>query len=140
MKKLLAVFIVLALLFSLSACTSKEIENNNSQPNSEVGFVAPENYTTVLTVTINPEFKLYLDGEGKVLAVEPVNDDAKSVVDAVSYENQNYIRNSLRAYADILLCFVRKAGFRVNHRGTARTDSRAIGQRNRHRYRKGSRD
>ncbi len=90
MKKLLAVFIVLALLFSLSACTSKEIENNNSQPNSEVGFVAPENYTTVLTVTINPEFKLYLDGEGKVLAVEPVNDDAKSVVDAVSYENQNY--------------------------------------------------
>ena len=33
----------------------------------------------MLLVTINPEFRLYLDEQGNVLAVEPVNDDAKEI-------------------------------------------------------------
>lgn len=90
MKKLLAAFLTLVLLFGLCACAGNKNENNNSQPDAEYSFVAPENYETVLTVKINPEFKLYLDASGKVLAVESVNDDAKAVADAVNYENQNF--------------------------------------------------
>lgn len=42
-------------------------------------FVAPESYSTVLVVSINPQFRLYLDADNVVLAVEPINSDAKKI-------------------------------------------------------------
>lgn len=69
MKKLLAFILVLVLTFSLIGCAKK---NDNN-------FKAPENYETVVFVSINPQFKLYLDKENVVIAIEPLNDDAKSL-------------------------------------------------------------
>lgn len=84
MKKLLAILLALALVFSFAACGKKEpadssLSTNDTNATTQTGFTAPENYATVLLVTINPQFKLYLDASNKVLAVEPVNDDAKAV-------------------------------------------------------------
>ena len=57
----------------------KPSTDNSQSGTSAVEFKAPENYATVLLVTINPVFRLYLDAQGSVLAVEPVNDDSKSI-------------------------------------------------------------
>lgn len=83
MKKLLALLMAVSLVLSLAACQSKK--QAEDQPQSDVSstetvaFTIPENYASVLLVTINPEFKLYLDEQGAVLAVVPINDDAKSI-------------------------------------------------------------
>lgn len=53
-------------------------------------FKKPENYSTVLLVTINPQFRLYLDENGTVLAVEAVNKDAEDIKNYISFKNENY--------------------------------------------------
>ena len=75
MKKLLAILLSALLVLGMTACQDKGTAED---------FQKPENYATVLLVTINPQFRLYLDAEGDVLAVEPVNDDAKSIADKIS--------------------------------------------------------
>lgn len=103
MKKALAIFLVLVMLLATTACgnnTTQNTENGNesnqdaSQNNStgEEGaeFVPPENYATVLLVTINPQFRLYLDANGNVLAVEAVNKDAKKIAEQLSLEADHY--------------------------------------------------
>lgn len=92
-KKTLSLLLALILLFAFVACgnggdTPSAGEEISGE--SEVVFVKPENYATVLTVTINPQFRLYLDADGIVLAVEPVNKDAEEVKEALSFENDNY--------------------------------------------------
>lgn len=91
MKKIIALILVLIFVFTLSACGNKDTasDTNISAPTSSETFVKPENYTTVLLVSINPQFKLYLDESNKVLAVEPVNDDAKSFCDNIGFENKS---------------------------------------------------
>ena len=37
-----------------------------------------EQSTSVITITINPEFKLFLDGEKRIIAVKCLNNDAES--------------------------------------------------------------
>ena len=72
MKKLLSLFLVLCLCFSvtlLSGC--------NNSDNDEAEFVKPENYVSVVQVKINPTVNLYLDENETILAVECVNEDAK---------------------------------------------------------------
>ena len=70
MRKILALFLGLLLVFSFAACGGDT-------------FTAPDDYASVVLVTINPQFKLYLDVEGNVLAVEPVNDDAKGIIENI---------------------------------------------------------
>ncbi|MBQ8303717.1 MAG: hypothetical protein IJX79_02055, partial [Clostridia bacterium] len=79
MKKLVALLLALFLCLSLCACGKSGNEGESSQAGS-AAFVKPENYASVLLVTINPQIRLYLDKDSNVLAVEPVNDDAKAVV------------------------------------------------------------
>ena len=79
MKKYLSLVIVFLTILMLTACGKNTKE-----------FKKPENYSSVLIVTINPQFKLYLDEVGTVLAVEPVNDDAKEINDDIDFEGQNY--------------------------------------------------
>ena len=81
MKKLLSVLLVLAILFSLAACGTPKGDNGDGTTTSTpaAGFVKPADYATVVLISINPQFRLYLDSAGAVLAVEPVNDDAKSI-------------------------------------------------------------
>lgn len=71
-EKAFIFLLILALVLSLTAC--KESAAGEGEK-----FIAPEKYATVILVTINPQFKLYLDENEKVLAVEPINDDAKSI-------------------------------------------------------------
>lgn len=99
-KKVLSLLLTLSLLFVFVACgnggdtpsatgTEPSSEAETSGNNEEV-FVKPENYATVLTVTINPQFRLYLDADGIVLAIESVNKDAEEVKDDLSFEKDNY--------------------------------------------------
>ncbi len=87
MKKLVALLLALVLCFALCACGKGGNEGGGSQAGS-AAFVKPENYASVLVVSINPEIRLYLDKDNNVLAVEPVNDDAKAVVQKLDVKNK----------------------------------------------------
>ena len=108
MKKVFALFMAVSLLFSLAACKSNEgpSNDNSTSTTDPVAFTAPENYATVLLVTINPEFKLYLDEKGAVLAVEPVNSDAKSIVNDI--ENS---KGDLETVIHAIVAAADKGGF-----------------------------
>lgn len=77
MKKCIASILAMCILlvFVFSGC-AKPAE----QP---AAFVAPENYVTVVQVTINPTVNLYLDASDVILAVEYVNADAKECYEKV---------------------------------------------------------
>ena len=87
MKKLVALFLALTLCLSLCACGKGGNEGSGAAGGSNA-FVKPENYASVLVVSINPEIRLYLDKDSNVLAVEPVNDDAKAVVEKLDIKNK----------------------------------------------------
>lgn len=108
MKKIFALLMAVLLLFTLAACKSNEkpSTDNSTSTTDTVAFTAPENYATVLLVTINPEFKLYLDEKGSVLAVEPVNSDAKSI--ASDIEN---IKGDLGTVIHDIVSAADKGGF-----------------------------
>ena len=103
MKKALSIILVFAMLLALTACGNNASQNtqNGSEGNQDVTqnetteaenaeFMPPENYATVLLVTINPQFRLYLDADGNVLAVEAVNKDAKKIAGQLSFETDHY--------------------------------------------------
>jgi hypothetical protein len=108
MKKIIALILVGAFIFTLCACNSKNTvsETDTSTPISSETFVKPENYTSVLLVSINPQFKLYLDKSNKVLAVEPMNDDAKSFSKSIDFEN-----NSVETVVGIIVEKANEKGF-----------------------------
>lgn len=103
MKRLLTICLTLVMLLSLAACGGGD--PTSSAPAGDT-FVAPEGYTSVILVTINPQFKLYLDADGAVLAVEPVNEDAKSIVAPV-----NTHTGSLKTVMEELVTAVKDGGF-----------------------------
>lgn len=82
--------LAIAFVLTLSACGKKDTSPDTSTPPQSEAFTAPENYASVLFVTINPQFKLYLDENNNVLAVEPVNDDAKTFSDEMDFENKSF--------------------------------------------------
>jgi hypothetical protein len=98
MKKVLALALALLLTAALCACggegddtaatttttTGSTTAATTTTAAAADDFVAPQNYASVITITINPQFRLYLDATGAVLAVEPVNADAKSVAEKVT--------------------------------------------------------
>ncbi len=93
MKKLIATLLALAMVLSMAACAatdSSTASTEDAEPNSTSStgpdgsaepdnFVKPEGYALAVLVTINPQFVLYLDAEGNVLAVRPVNEDARAL-------------------------------------------------------------
>ena len=87
MKRLFAMLLTFALILAFAACTQQETAAPTEPAEQE--FVKPENYATVLTVSINPKIRLYLDKDGVVLAVEPVNEDAKDIVNNMKPEDQS---------------------------------------------------
>lgn len=90
MKRLISVFLIITILLSFCACGKKENTPVADTSTQNTEFTAPENYTSVLLVTINPQFKLYLDENNNVLAVEPVNDDAKTFVSEIDFQNRSF--------------------------------------------------
>ena len=103
MKKAISIILVLTMLLSLIACSNKTPESSESNTEASQNttlnettegeiseFVPPENYATVLLVTINPQIRLYLNADGNVLAVEAVNKDAKKIVEQLTVEEAHY--------------------------------------------------
>lgn len=101
MKQFFIKFSVIALMLALVLCgcgtktETPQIEGSETKPTqtqptatepsqpagTQTGegdtFTAPENYASVVQVTINPTVNLYLDAQQVILAVEYVNEDAK---------------------------------------------------------------
>ena len=91
MKKLISVVLVLCVVLALASCGNSG--NSSLEPssgNSAETFVKPAQYASVLLITINPQFRLYLDENGIVLAVEAVNKDAQSIKDSITFEDQSF--------------------------------------------------
>lgn len=91
MKRILSTALAIFLALILISCT----QNSNSSLSTGTGgatdgFEKPEQYTSVLLITINPQFRLYLDENGTVLAVEAVNKDAESLIDSIPFENESF--------------------------------------------------
>ncbi|MBE6903232.1 MAG: hypothetical protein E7480_01330 [Ruminococcaceae bacterium] len=87
MKKIISLLILAVLLLSCFAGCSPKSAGDTSSDIVSGDFEKPENYATVMLVTINPQFRLYLDEEGVVLAVEAINDDAKTIKN-ISFKDQ----------------------------------------------------
>ncbi len=91
MKKLISITLALCFVLTLVSCGKSGTSSLEKSPADSAGsFVKPEQYASVLLITINPQFKLYLDENGKVLAVEAVNKDAESMKDSITFENQSF--------------------------------------------------
>ena len=96
MKRILSLCSALILVFAFAACSNGNTASSsskNADPSSSADssvFVKPENYASVVLVTINPQVRLYLDEEGTVLAVEAVNEDADAIKEVINFEDQKY--------------------------------------------------
>lgn len=113
MKKLVALFLALALCLSLCACGKGGNESGGSsqavsQTNSAAEFVKPENYVSVVQVVINPTVNLYLDANKVILAVEYVNDDAKTCYQKVE---QNLVGSELENGINLVIETAQTDGF-----------------------------
>ena len=89
MKRVLSVFLAILLLLGLAACGKQPVTTPEPSTSAVAGFVPPDNYVCVLVVSINPQFRLYLDADGVVLAAEPMNDDAKAMEEKLAFTNKN---------------------------------------------------
>lgn len=92
MKRLLSIILSLCICFTFFACNKADEENETTTkaPETSATFVKPKDYSTVLLISINPQFRLYLDADGNVLAVEAVNDDAKGIVEKLDFKDKDY--------------------------------------------------
>jgi len=100
MKKFTAILLTIVLLLSLAACGEEKPKTTGTVPPGttapavttapvDTDFEKPLEYASVLLVTINPQIRLYLDADGKVLAVEAVNEDALAIKDSITFENES---------------------------------------------------
>lgn len=88
-KNLIVVLICLLSLSCLYGCKQNTAETKKeTTQNEESSFVKPKEYETVLTVTINPIFRLYLNSDNEVIAIESVNEDAKGIVNDINQETK----------------------------------------------------
>lgn len=112
MKKILSLILVFIFIVALSACgkdedtTVKDDTNKNTEQTESAEFKKPEEYATVLFVKINPEFNLYLDVEGNTVAVEPLNDDAKTIINDIDTTEKDY-----QKIISIIITSANKNGF-----------------------------
>lgn len=121
MRNVLSYLLVVVLLLSLfTACSGEPQEETQTTTvvtttsttmvttttNGEVVFEKPASYAAVVLISINPQFKLYLDADGAVLAVEPVNADAKQVAANITTKT-----GSVETVVDNLISAANKDGF-----------------------------
>lgn len=95
MKRFSAIILALLMLLAFAGCNKKENTSLQSDTVSTVSettdFKKPENYAAVISASINPHINLYIDINGKVLAVEAVNEDAKEIIADIATENADYL-------------------------------------------------
>lgn len=128
MKKVLTCLLVTALLLtSLTACGNKAAETEatpqvttkaeattttttvTTTTTTQAAFEKPAEYVSVVLVSINPQFRLYLDANDTVLAVEPVNSDAKQVAEKMTVKT-----GTIDTVMDSLITVANNDGF-VKH-------------------------
>lgn len=95
MKKILSLILALCMFFVFSACGGKEnigsLANTDTSSVAETqGFVAPQNYAYIINLSINPEFDLYLDNEDDVIAINALNNDAKSFINDINLSDKDH--------------------------------------------------
>lgn len=100
MKKFFAVFLALLLALSLVACgntgedagadATTTSTSASTTTTTGASFVKPTDYAAVLQLSINPQFRLYLNAAGTVLAVEYANADAASLQADIAVANTGY--------------------------------------------------
>lgn len=87
MKKIQALLLAITLIFAFCACGEKKGGDFSSDQLSSIiadaEFEKPDSYAYLLSVTINPKFDLYLNAQDDVIAINAVNDDAKSFKDDI---------------------------------------------------------
>ena len=116
MKKVLSILLALVLCFSLAVCfTGCKKEDVASTPSEVevVKFEAPTDYASVVQVKINPTVNLYLDKDGKILAVEYVNSDAKDTYEAIE---KNLIGASFEVAMDLVVEKAEEKGFLADNK------------------------
>ena len=103
MKRILALFLVFILIFSITACgmntsekpydgeTMSGNEENSNVSTEEMLSDVPDTYDYALRVSINPEFILYLVGS-EVVAYGALNEDAKKVDERAAIEDRGASR------------------------------------------------
>ncbi len=112
MKRVVVCLLTVVLLMSLAACGSNPTasregtKGTTTTPDKAVVFQKPADYVSVVLVTINPQFRLYLDAAGAVLAVEPVNKDAEQVAAKMTAKT-----GSVETVVDSLLAVANEEGF-----------------------------
>lgn len=91
MKKIISITLVIIFVFTISACNSNDTSSiiDKSTTKQSETFIKLENYASILLISINTQFKLYLDENNNVLAVGPVNEDAKSFSNIIDFENKS---------------------------------------------------
>lgn len=97
MKRIFCLLLALCLLFTVAACGKNKDTGSDTVnvpvPNPgcsefDVAYPAPDNYATVVSVSINPQFLIYLDENGVCLAVVPSNSDATIIVDQMKADGK----------------------------------------------------
>lgn len=113
MKKVWACLLAAVLLLTLLAACSNDVTKSDAAPQvtttttaTQAAFEKPEGYVSVVLVTINPQFKLYLDADGDVLAVEAVNADAKQVAEKMTVKT-----GAIATVVDSLITVANNDGF-----------------------------
>ncbi len=91
MKRLIPLILALIFVFSISACGNKKTstKTETSMPTQSESFIKPQKYASVLLISMQSQFKLYLDENNRVLALESINDDAKSFSDNIDSQDQS---------------------------------------------------
>ncbi len=79
MERVLLVLLCLVMVFGFTACSKNDTSTQSSEVMQTDAFVKPDNYAMILSVKDTPEFNFYLDEDGKVLAIEPLSDNAKEI-------------------------------------------------------------
>ena len=85
MKKTALFFLCIVLAVALIAC-GKTDNSTPEAPQTDLpsAFQKPSDYAVVLSVRLNPHVNIYLDKNGTVLAIEPLNEDAELIMGELS--------------------------------------------------------
>lgn len=103
MKKLIAFLLAFSLLFCFAACG-----DNTDNPASDTGDTTE--YAAILNVKINPEVKLFLSKDKKVIKHEGVNEDGKALSNKLDIAN-----DELSTAISELLTLAKNDGFIKNN-------------------------
>ncbi len=133
MKKILSLFLAAAVVLAFSACgennkggssipaDSSSAAADTSSAIQTGDFTAPESYACILSISINPQFDLYLDADENVIKLHALNDDAKSFESQIDLSD-----NDLDDVVESIVKVAKNKGFIKGDEPTISLDLRDI--------------